>query len=262
LPGPHETEVARAVGRLLHVSDPERITTWQAWLGGDRPPEVAALGERDRRLLGMLLATLDRSRPASVSASAALSRLWEHPALLEELHDVLARLDAESHDLPEPLRLRTAPIVPIQLHARYTRAEILAAFGHSILTRSLEWREGVRYDQEARTDIFAFTLRKAERDFSPTTMYRDFAISPDLVHWESQITLREEAPTAQRYIHHAQRGTSVLLFARPAKDDRAFTCLGTAAHVEHRNERPIAFVWKLDRAMPEAFFAVARADIA
>jgi hypothetical protein len=54
----------------------------------------------------------------------------------------------------------------------------------------------------------------------------------------------------------------VLLFARPTKDGRAFTCLGTARHVEHRNERPVAFVWKLDRPMTEAFFAIARADVA
>ena len=243
------------------MSDPERIEAWRAWLRVGRPPDVGTLGERERRLLGMLLATLDRSRPASINATAALERIWQHPALIEELNDVRGRSDAESPDLTEPLRLRTAPIVPIHLHARYTRAEILAAFGHSILTRSLEWREGVRYDQKAKTDIFAFTLRKAERDFSPTTMYRDFAISPDLVHWESQSTLRETAPTAQRYINHAAQGTSVLLFARPTKDDR-FTCLGTATHVEHRNERPIAFVWKLDRPMPEAFFAIARADVA
>ena len=126
----------------------------------------------------------------------------------------------------------------------------LLTFGHSNVTRSPGWREGVRYDQASKADIFAYTLRKAERDFSPPTMYRDFAMRRDLMHWESQSTLREGAPTAQRYIHHADQGTSVLLFARPTKDDRAFTCLGTATHVEHRNERPIAFVWKLDLRSP------------
>ena len=93
-------------------------------------------------------------------------------------------------------------------------------------------------------------------------MYRDYAISRDLVHWESQSTLTAGAPTAQRYIHHAERGTSVVLFARSTKDERAFTCLGPATRVEHRGERPIAFVWRLQQPMPEAFFAVARADVA
>ncbi len=31
-----------------------------------------------------------------------------------------------------------------------------------------------------------FTLDKSDGDFSPTTRYRDYAISPTLIHWESQ----------------------------------------------------------------------------
>ena len=35
-------------------------------------------------------------------------------------------------------------------------------------------------------DVFLITLTKTEKRFSPTTRYRDYAISRNLFHWESQ----------------------------------------------------------------------------
>jgi Domain of unknown function (DUF3427) len=258
--GPDEVPIARAIGRLLHVSDTERITVWRRWLNAPAAPDPDGLTERGRRLLGMLAATLAGSLPRSDGAAAILDRIWRHAGLRRELDEVLGWLDDRAADLTAPLRLGGAPDVPVHTHGRYTRDEILAAFGHGILTRPREWREGVRYDEAARTDIFAFTLKKAERDFSPTTMYRDYAISRELVHWESQSTLASGMPTAERYIHHARRGTNIVLFTRRTKAERAFICLGTARYVRHEGERPIAFVWRLDTPMPEVFFAEARTE--
>ena len=45
------------------------------------------------------------------------------------------------------------------------------------------WREGTTYDKDLRADFFVFTLDKTSGQFSPTTRYRDFAISPELIHW-------------------------------------------------------------------------------
>ncbi len=259
--GPNEVVIARAIGRLLHVSDSERITTWRGWLQLPVPPDPDALGERERRLLGMLASTLADSLPTT-DADATLARIWQHHGLCGELDELLQWLDDQAADLTTPLRLPHGPDVPLHVHGRYTRNEILAAFGHSILSEPREWREGVRYEAKAQTDLLAITLKKAERDFSPTTMYRDYAISRQLVHWESQSTLAPGMPTAERYLHHAERGTGVLLFVRQTKADRAFTCLGTARYVRHEGERPISFVWRLDQPMPEALYATARTEVA
>ena len=56
--------------------------------------------------------------------------------------------------------------------------------------------------------------RESERLFSPTTRYNDFAISPWEFHWESQSLTREASATGQRYIHHRERGSRVMLFVR------------------------------------------------
>jgi hypothetical protein len=73
----------------------------------------------------------------------------------------------------------------------------------------------------------AFTLDKTDGRFSPTTRYRDYAISRELIHWESQSVTRADSDTGLRYQRHAQPEASgqpsqVLLFARMRASDRAF----------------------------------------
>ena len=48
---------------------------------------------------------------------------------------------------------------------------------------------------QAKSDVFFIDLHKAERDYSPTTMYRDYAINRELFHWESQSRQTPRQPT-------------------------------------------------------------------
>ena len=132
-----------------------------------------------------------------------------------------------------------ATATPLALHPN----KILAAFGIGEAAKPPEWREGVRWDEGSQTDLFAFTLDKSDGNFSPTTRYRDYAISPTLIHWESQSTTSSASPVGERYISHRTRGTNIVLFARLRTRDRAFWCLGPASYASHEGERPIAFVW-------------------
>ena len=81
---------------------------------------------------------------------------------------------------------------------------------------------------------------------------------PRLIHWESQSTTTERSPSGQRYIHHASRGSHVLLFVRETPGHRAYTFLGTAQYVSHSGERPMAITWRLDDPLPEAVYAMSR----
>jgi hypothetical protein len=112
------------------------------------------------------------------------------------------------------------------------------------------WQTGVWWEPSSRTDLFAFTLDKSVGGFSPTTRYRDYAISSELIHWESQSATSTESETGDRYINHRARGTRILLFARLRTTDRAFWCLGPATYVSHVGERPIAFTWRLNHHLP------------
>ena len=117
----------------------------------------------------------------------------------------------------------------------------------------------MKWLQEKSSDVFFVTLNKADKDYSPTTMYNDYSINESLFHWQSQSTTAENSPTGQRYIHHKERGSKVLLFVREFKADRmtggveAYTYLGTASYVKHTGSRPMNITWQLDRPIPAKF---------
>ena len=177
-----------------------------------------------------------------------------------EVAELLDALDDRASHLTFPM---PDTDLPLSVHARYTRDEVLAAIGRSTVAKRFTHREGPLWDQPTNTDYFFVTLDKAEKYYSPSTRYRDYAISPDTFHWESQSTTSEQSPTGQRYIHHVERGSKIMLLVRPRNKDAngksvAFTLLGPVSYVEHRGERPISFVWKLERAMPLDFFSRAK----
>jgi Domain of unknown function (DUF3427) len=173
-----------------------------------------------------------------------------------------------SEIIPQPVNVAglglplTHPEVPLGIHARYTRVEILAAFGIGTTARVAPWQSGVYWAADAQADLFAFTLDKTSGSFSPTTRYKDYAISRDLIHWESQSVTRAESPTGQRYQRHADRGTSVMLFARQRSDERAFYFLGPATYVKHESELPMAITWRLHHPLPGDLFAAFAAAVA
>jgi hypothetical protein len=176
-----------------------------------------------------------------------------------ELLEVLAILRGRVAYLDHPLGLGP---VPLALHSRYTRTEVLAAFRTAAGARPPTWQTGVWWDKETQTDLFAFTFDKSVGGFSPTTRYRDYAISPELIHWESQSATASDSRTGQRYINHREAGTNVVLFARLRTTDRAFWCLGPASYVSHEGDRPISFVWRLRQRLPAELYTSFAAAVA
>ena len=145
---------------------------------------------------------------------------------------------------------------PLDLHCTYTRDQLLVALD---FMKPSTVRKGVKWLPEKSIDVFFVTLNKADKDYSPTTMYNDYSINESLFHWQSQSTTAENSPTGQRYIHHRERGSKVLLFVREFKADRmtggaeAYTYLGTANYVKHTGSRPMNITWQLDRPIPAKF---------
>jgi superfamily II DNA or RNA helicase len=250
-----DTKMRRACGRLLHIDDLVRVHAYRRFLS-NAAPDVQALSAMDRRLLRMLLASLTET----ATIEAAIAELWSNAAVRSELLNLMDILEARVSHLQAPLPSQAD--VPLQIHARYTRVEILAAFGAAGEMATPEWREGVKWFPEAKTDLLAFTLDKSVGHFSPTTRYKDYAISPSLIHWESQSRTREDSETGQRYQLHAARGSSILLFARLNTDERAFWFLGPATYVKHEFEMPMAITWRLYRPMPGDLFAAFAAAVA
>lgn len=183
-----------------------------------------------------------------------LSTLSDSEVLFGELIDLLRYRFEQIDFIDEPVDLGFD--CPLDLHCTYTRDQILVAMD---FMKPATVREGVKWLPEKQLDVLFVTLNKADKDYSPTTMYNDYSINERLFHWQSQSTTAEDSPTGQRYIHHAERGSKVLLFVREFKSDRvtggaeAYTYLGTAGYVKHEGSRPMNITWHLDRPIPAKF---------
>ena len=186
----------------------------------------------------------------SLNESVQKARANRH--IVKELVEMLSFNSSHIQFITKPLNLSYP--CPLELHCRYTRDEILAAFGLATTEKKADLREGVKYLENNKTDLFFVTLNKSEKDYSPTTMYEDYAVSETLFHWQSQSTTSDTSPTGQRYINHRKTGNTILLFVREYKQKNDFTApydfLGPAKYVKHEGSRPMSITWELEYPLP------------
>lgn len=260
--GPLEDALLRRVAAFAHMDDPQRAEAYLRLLTDGTP--YSKLSPSDQHYARMLLFSLFLQKGSMKSFDAALDQLHREPAAREEITQVVELgLEGAKH--------RTQPLsgklgqTGLRVHARYSREEIVAALGYATLDRSpSSMMQGVFHSPQLDTDVFLVTLKKSEAEYSPTTMYRDYAISPDLFHWESQSKTTVTSPTGQRYVRQRAHGNEILIFVREAKtwefgSAAPYTLLGPADYVSHRREQPIEIVWRLRHPMPADTFHVARA---
>lgn len=249
---PDESRLHKAFRRMSHINDYDRMKTLLEILSGRVNGEVYGSDERQARYLSMLHFTLWTPKLAPKSIREGLERLSKSPTMANELNELLrARLNVLD-EVPEELSLPF--LCPLQLHADYTRDEILTALGVWTLESQPELREGVLYVKPIKADLLFVTLNKTEDAYSPTTMYDDYAISDRLFHWQSQSTTSAESATGKRYINHRENFHTVLLFVREDKKRnqiaQPYTFLGPVDYAGHTGSRPMSITWELRHKLP------------
>ncbi|WP_245679200.1 DUF3427 domain-containing protein [Actinomadura hibisca] len=248
-----DQDVGRAIGRILHIDDLERLDFLREVLAAPHPPDLASADPRRQRLIAMLHASLDSSRPLS-AVEANLARLWANHARREEILAITDVLFERIHRVTRPVP--EIQHLPLHLHARYSKDELLSAFG---IDKPRSWVQGVRWVEQEQADVFMVTINKTEQGFKPTTMYNDCAISPTLFQWESQSSTTEDSRDGQRYIHHVERGSSVHLFIRETKvGTPPYLYAGPITYLSHKGERPMRILWDLAHPLPGDVFHYAK----
>ena len=219
--------------------------------------DFATLSDVEKRMMQMLYVSIWLKTVDDWNNDEVLTNLYslsDSPVLLGELMELLQYNYERIDFIDSPVDIGFD--CPLDLHCTYTRDQILVALD---FMKPSTVREGVKWLSEIQTDVFFLTLNKAEKDYSPTTMYNDYSINSELFHWQSQSTTAENSPTGQRYIHHKEKSSKVLLFIREFKSDRlsngaaAYTYLGTANYVKHTGSRPMNITWKLDHPIPAKY---------
>lgn len=144
---------------------------------------------------------------------------------------------------------------PLQIHSRYTRDQILVAMGLSTFEKKSSNREGVALNKELNVEALFINLKKSEEEFSPTTMYDDYAINETLFHWQSQNSTSATTEKGLSYINQREMNKKILLFVREAvKNENGFTqgyvFLGPANFVDFEGSKPMSIKWKLEEPIP------------
>src|SRR5438046_7933670 len=105
----------------------------------------------------------------------------------------------------------------LELHATYGADEIKAALGGASFESAGVRGVGRLHFPEIKTVASLITFQKTEKEFSPSTMYQDYPISRELLHWETQSQTSQASSAGQNLIHHVERGYTMLPFVRSRK---------------------------------------------
>lgn len=183
----------------------------------------------------------------------SIKAIGENKQLNDEIIEVLSLLKNQINF--EEFEHRLPYEYPLNVHARYTRDQILTAFGLSTFDKKSSNREGVAENKKLKTEILFIDLIKSEEDFSPTTRYDDYAINDLLFHWQTQNQTRNDSGKGLTYINHKKLGKKILLFAREQarneySNTNGYVFLGEGSIKEHYGSKPMSIVWQLSHPIP------------
>lgn len=183
------------------------------------------------------------------SLAESLSALVRDERLKKECVDVVEQIlnSLNIEEWPMDVGFPSA----LKVHARYTRDEILSAFGAHRFEKKSSSREGVVEMKELNCELLFVTLQKTEKKFSPTTLYHDYAINEVLFHWQTQNSARPDKGKGRSYIKHVERGKKIILFVREQTSDEfgramGFVNLGLANLESYSGSQPMNITWRLE----------------
>jgi superfamily II DNA or RNA helicase len=187
------------------------------------------------------------------SLEESIKQIGANSILVEEIKEVL-------EVLIEKIDFKELPILlpyeqPLMLHGRYTRDQILAAFRKSSFEKKSSNREGTAENKDLNTEVLFINLIKTEENFSPTTMYNDYAVTDSLFHWQTQNPSRPDSGKGLSYINHKETKKRILLFVREkAKNEFGnsigYVFIGEGNLKDYKGSKPMSINWELEEPMP------------
>ena len=211
------------------------------------------LTEQERQMCLMLHYDVWQESAGVASLEQSINNIGKNEVLNREIVEVMEclidKIDYLEFDVSLPFQQ------PLKVHSRYTREQILAAFRFSTFEQKSSIREGVALSKEKDIELLFITLNKSEKDFSPTTLYEDFAISETLFHWQTQNSVKPESGRGKSYINHLSENKKILLFVREKNEDEygntmGSIFLGEANFVEYYGSKPMSIKWELKDPIP------------
>jgi len=224
-------------------------------------PTCYGMTDNEAGMLHYMLWSGDGDHLGVSSYKESFKRWVSNPSGARDLAEVIEWRRAQR---PYPTFAADLPFAcNLKIHAAYGLREITAAFGKANLATTGPAGTGVVHLEQQRAYLHLVTFRKEERDFAPATRYKDYPVSPTILHWESQSGTAQTHTTGQNYINFRDRGYTILFFARIEKrvgDEPApYVFLGPAKDLlSYNGNNPIQMLWELEHAMPADLYEQGR----
>lgn len=214
---------------------------------------ITDFNENQKTMLLMLHYDVWQSAGGFDSLEKSINQIGKNQIFVNEIIEVLEIL-IDKIGFKE-IDIQLSYEQPLKLHARYTRDQILVAFRDSTFEKKSSNREGAAFNDKLNTEILFINLIKSEENFSPTTMYDDYAISETLFHWQSHNAYGPKTSKGLSYINHIEQNKTILLFVREkGKDENGNTLgyvfIGEGIFKDTEGSKPMSIKWELSEPMP------------
>lgn len=262
----NEEEITKKLSNLLFINSRRLIEFIINLIKNNDNINNVEFNKEESLMLNMMYYIFYNDEPQKIglaSLKEGINRLLNNKNMMSEVCDILSYNYKHLEFVDKKVDLGFE--CPLDLHCDYTTDVIMAAFGYYNEDKKPAFREGVKYFEDKKMDIFFITLNKSDKDFSPSTLYEDYAINENLFHWQSQSKTSVESPTGQRYINHLKTENKIALFVREYKLrdglTSPFTYLGTCEYRSHSGNKPISFIWELHEEIPSRMINKANKSI-
>ncbi|MEI7677354.1 MAG: DUF3427 domain-containing protein [Bacteroidales bacterium] len=253
-PTTNENEIYRAISKKwLSCSSTSYFEFILSLAKKNFKVNIDGLNEIEKTMCLMLHYDIWQDAGGFESLEKSINAIGNNNVLVQEIIEFLEilidKIDFLEKDIVLPYEQ------PLKIHARYTRDQILVAFGFSTFDKKSKIREGNADSKTLNTELLFINLIKSEKDFSPTTMYEDYAVNETLFHWQSHNAASPLNNRGLSYINHKKTGKHILLFVRERnvneyQNTMSYVFIGQANLVEFSGSKPINITWELAEPLP------------
>ncbi len=183
------------------------------------------------------------------SEEEAIRALNKFPYFKEELQTCV---ELRLSQLYQTTRWVSVGNIELELYGSYSADEIHVMFEGDIRRGNIL---GTQYLQDQKVALVFVSTNKSDKDYSPSTLYQDYAISEHQFHWQSKHDVKIQSKDGQRIIKQQENEWKYLLFVRDRKRDEfgftnAYYFLGEMEYDSSHGECPMNVIWNMKNDIP------------
>ena len=242
--------------RLYHTNSTDYLLFVQRLVENDF--NLAAVNKREEVFKCMFYYTICYHKLAAynskydrnyISEEEAIQALNNFPYFKEELQTCV---ELRLSQLFQTTRWVSVGNVELELYGCYSSDEVHLMFEGEIRRGEIR---GTQYLHDRKIALVFVSTNKSDKDYSPSTLYQDYAISERQFHWQSKHDVRILSNDGQRIINQRENGWKYLLFVRDRKRDEfnftnAYYFLGEMEYESSHGECPMNVIWNMKYDIP------------